>query len=84
MLEQLELGEHLFPCFRGPTRVPCNRVNLGSGRASFGGTSTAEAGTIQLEFRQLARATNMSKFEVFLTFGVSMWYATVAARWHCL
>jgi hypothetical protein len=59
----LELGNRLYPCFSGPTKVPCNRVNLRTGRGSFIEISTAETGTIQLEFRDLARTVEDNKFE---------------------
>ncbi len=61
---QLELGNQLYPCFSGPTKIPCTRINLRSGRGSFIEISTAEAGTIQLEFRDLARSAKQPKFEV--------------------
>ena len=63
---QLDLGQHLYPCFSGPTKIPCTRINLKTGRGSFIEISTAEAGTIQLEFRDLARSANQPKFEVRL------------------
>jgi len=63
-LLQLELGEALYPCFTGMTKVPCNRINMKRGSPSFIEISTAETGTIQLEFRDLSRASNITKFEV--------------------
>jgi len=59
----LELGNRLYPCFSGPTKIPCNRVNLKTGKGSFIEISTAETGTIQLEFRDLARAAKQTQFE---------------------
>ena len=53
-----------MPCFNGPTHVPCNRVNLETGHGSFFEISTAEAGTLQLEFKDLARSSKQNKFEV--------------------
>lgn len=59
----LELGNRLFPCFNGPTKVPCNRINMRTGKSNFIEISTAETGTLQLEFRALARAVQDNKFE---------------------
>ncbi len=67
---QLELGNRLYPCFSGPTKVPCNRINLRTGRGSFIEISTAETGTIQLEFRDLARVVEDNKFEVRIMYDV--------------
>ena len=64
LLLQLELGQGLYPCFNGPTKIPCNRINMKRARASFIEISTAESGTIQLEFRALARASGQDKYEV--------------------
>ena len=59
------LGEKLFPCLdKGPTSIPCNRINMVRARPSFITISTAETGTIQLEFRDLARVKNEEKYEV--------------------
>lgn len=56
----------LFPCFGGLTRVPCNRINMKRGTPSFIEISSAETGSIQLEFRDLSRSAGTSKFEVRL------------------
>ena len=40
-----------------------------TGRGSFIEISTAEAGTIQLEFRDLARSSKQPKFEVNIGLG---------------
>ena len=69
---QLDLGQHLYPCFSGPTKIPCTRINLKSGRGSYIEISTAEAGTIQLEFRDLARSANEPKYEVS-EWTIEMW-----------
>jgi len=53
-----------MPCFTGTTAVPCNRINIPRGQPSFIEISTAEVGSIQLEFRDLSRSSNDSKFEV--------------------
>jgi len=61
---QMKLGEALMPCFTGVTAVPCNRINMRRKQPSFVEISTAEAGSIQLEFRDLSRSSNNSQFEV--------------------
>jgi hypothetical protein len=58
------LGEHLMPCFNGASKVPCSVINLKRAYPSFFDISTAECGTIQLEFRALARAVYEMKYEV--------------------
>ncbi len=63
-VDQHDLADRLFPCFGGKTPVPCNRINLKTGRPSFIDISTAESGTIQLEFRDLSRSKGMPKYEV--------------------
>ena len=57
-----------MPCFRGPTHIPCNRVNLHTGNGNFMEISTAESGTIQLEFRDLAQSTKKSEYAVSVHF----------------
>lgn len=59
-----ELGDKFAPCFRGVTKIPCNRINLKKQEASFIEISTAESGSIQLEFTDLSRSTNDSTYEV--------------------
>lgn len=59
-----DLADRLYPCFGGKTKVPCNRINLKSGRPSFIDISTAESGTIQLEFRDMARSSGRTNYEV--------------------
>jgi mannosyl-oligosaccharide alpha-1,2-mannosidase len=63
LMEAIRLGEALFPCFSGITKIPCNRINMKRQQPSFIQISTAEAASIQLEFRDLARSTKQSKFE---------------------
>ena len=63
-LFQAELGELLFPCFGGTSKIPCNRINMKKHQPSFIEISTAETGSIQLEFRELGRKLNQSRFEV--------------------
>ena len=61
---QIELGNKFDPCFKGTTPIPCNRINLKRQAPSFIEISTAETGSIQLEFRDLSRSSNDSKYEV--------------------
>ena len=62
---QVELGEKLMPCFRSTnSKIPCNRINLERGAPQFTDISTAEVGTIQLEFRDLSRVSKNQKYEV--------------------
>ncbi|KAK2159061.1 hypothetical protein LSH36_159g03014 [Paralvinella palmiformis] len=61
-----DLGNKLYPCLSGPTNIPCNRINLKRSRPHFLEISTAEVGTIQLEFRDLSRSVSDEKFEVLL------------------
>ena len=64
-IKQTRLGEALMPCFTGgETVIPCNRINMWRGQPSFIEISTAEAGSVQLEFRDLSRSSNDSRFEV--------------------
>ena len=65
---QRKLGDALMPCFTGTTAIPCNRINIPRRQPSFVEISTAEVGSIQLEFRDLSRSSNDSKFEVFSRF----------------
>jgi len=65
---QTMLGEALRPCFTGETFIPCNRINMWRGQPSFIEISTAEASSIQLEFRDLSRSTNDSQLEVYILY----------------
>lgn len=60
----IELGTKFSPCFGGVTRVPCNRINLKRFQPTFVDISTAESGSIQLEFRDLSRSSNDTSFEM--------------------
>ncbi|XP_073974597.1 alpha-Mannosidase class I b [Rhodnius prolixus] len=64
----IDLGERLLPCFtRSPSPIPYSDVNLASHNAHsprWGpDSSTSEVTTLQLEFRDLSRASNQPKFE---------------------
>lgn len=64
-MPQVELSDKLYPCLHeGPSKIPCNRVNLKRAAPRFTEISTAEVGTIQLEFRAVSRAANEPKYEV--------------------
>ena len=58
-----ELGEVLMPCFNGPTAIPCRVLHMKGPSPRYQEISTAESGTIQLEFRDLSRSTKKSKYE---------------------
>lgn len=68
---QRDLGERLMPAFRSPSGIPFSDVNLGTGTAHppewSHYSTTAEVSTVQLEFRELSRATNDPQFEVSFT-----------------
>jgi endoplasmic reticulum Man9GlcNAc2 1,2-alpha-mannosidase len=59
----VELGDRLMPVFDSPSGVPWSMVNLGQrkgipDRDNNGLSSTAEAGTLQLEFKYLSYLTD--------------------------
>ena len=64
----MELGLLLVPCFRTASGVPYSDVNLGTRKAHppkwNADSTTSEVTTIQLEFRDLSRATGDPMFEV--------------------
>jgi len=64
---QLVLGQILLPCFNVSTSkaVPCRRMNLKRHMPYFMDTNTAEAGTLQLELRDLSRSSGFLVYEVF-------------------
>ncbi|XP_004536075.1 endoplasmic reticulum mannosyl-oligosaccharide 1,2-alpha-mannosidase [Ceratitis capitata] len=65
--KSLELGNRMLPCFLSPSGIPFSDVNLGSMSAHSPkwspDSSTSEVTTIQLEFRDLSRSTNISIYE---------------------
>ncbi|XP_014241959.1 endoplasmic reticulum mannosyl-oligosaccharide 1,2-alpha-mannosidase isoform X3 [Cimex lectularius] len=68
LIKAKDLGERLLPCFtKSPSPIPFSDVNLASHNAHsprWGpDSSTSEVTTLQLEFRDLSRATNDDKFE---------------------
>ncbi|XP_069364898.1 endoplasmic reticulum mannosyl-oligosaccharide 1,2-alpha-mannosidase-like [Maniola hyperantus] len=62
-----DLGERLMAAFSSPSGIPYSDVNLGTRTAHAPEWShystTAEVTTVQLEFRELSRATNNPVFE---------------------
>ncbi|KAH8342045.1 hypothetical protein KR059_010090 [Drosophila kikkawai] len=62
-----ELGNRLLPAFLSPSSIPYSDVNLGDLSAHAPkwspDSSTSEVTTIQLEFRDLSRSTNISIYE---------------------
>lgn len=67
MLIQVDLANRLMPCFNSPSGIPYSDVNLGTMKAHSPkwspDSSTSEVTTIQLEFRDLARATGDQNYE---------------------
>ena len=63
---QEQLADKLRPCMTRSTHIPCMSVNLHTTEATFDRTNLASVGSVQLEFRALARATNKKPWEVRL------------------
>ena len=60
---QVELGRQLLPAFDTPSDIPTSRVTLNSGKNMKQYITVAEAGTLQLEFRDLSRASGDPVFK---------------------
>lgn len=62
-----ELGRRLMPCFDTPSGIPYSDINLSTMKAHSPkwspDSSTSEATTLQLEFRDLALSTGDNSFE---------------------
>lgn len=63
----IDLADRLLPAFDSPSKIPFASINLHSGepvKAHFnaGASSTAEATTLQLEFKYLAQITGKKKY----------------------
>jgi len=63
-----DLGARLFKSFKNPTGIPWGRVNLATGKTSNlnwapADAITAEFGTLQIEFRLLARWTGRREYK---------------------
>ncbi|ALC46198.1 CG11874 [Drosophila busckii] len=67
LVKSVELGNRLLPSFQSPSGIPYSDVNLGDLSAHSPkwspDSSTSEVTTIQLEFRDLSRSTNVSIYE---------------------
>lgn len=65
---QVDLGDRLMAAFSSPSGIPYSDVNLGTRVAHAPEWShystTAEVTTVQLEFRELSRASNNPTYEV--------------------
>lgn len=63
----VDLGNRLLPCFNSPSGIPYSDVNLKQMIAQsptwLPDSSTSEVTTLQLEFRDLSRASRNSSFE---------------------
>ncbi|XP_030369878.1 endoplasmic reticulum mannosyl-oligosaccharide 1,2-alpha-mannosidase [Scaptodrosophila lebanonensis] len=66
-----ELGNRLLPSFLSPSGIPYSDVNLGDLSAHAPkwspDSSTSEVATIQLEFRDLSRSTNVPIYETMVS-----------------
>ncbi|GMM27534.1 mannosyl-oligosaccharide 1,2-alpha-mannosidase [Martiniozyma asiatica (nom. inval.)] len=60
----VQLGNRLLSAFDSSLGLPASEINLKTGMASYSaqGISTAEAGSLQLEFKYLANITGESQF----------------------
>jgi hypothetical protein len=63
-----DLGKRLFHAFDNPTGIPYGQVNLATGLPSNigwtgGNAITAEFGTLQIEFRMLARLSGIHEYK---------------------
>eukprot|EP01039_Chlorochromonas_danica_P009873 gene9873-10919_t len=62
-----ELADRLLPAFNTPTGIPLSHVNLNSGAGGGGWAGSnavlSELGTLQLEFRYLAKQVGDSKYD---------------------
>lgn len=62
-----DLGDRLFKAFDTPSGLPMGQVSLSSGKLrnigwAGGNAISAEAGTLQIEFRYLAKMTNKEEY----------------------
>lgn len=60
---QVQLGNRLLPAFDTPSDIPSNTVSLGTGQHRGTTITVAEAGSLQLEFRDLSRVSGDPKFK---------------------
>ena len=64
---QKQLGDGLIWCVKGPRKIPCRLMNIKRESPNFEDISLAEIGTIQLEFKELARQTGNATYKVVST-----------------
>ena len=64
---QKQLGDGLIWCVKGPRKIPCRLMNIKRESPNFEDISLAEIGTIQLEFKELARQTGNATYKVVWT-----------------
>lgn len=61
--KSIDLANRLLPAFNTASGIPYEKVNLQTGRSNnYGPSSTAEVGTLQLEFKYLAYLSNNSTY----------------------
>ncbi|KAI0230855.1 Endoplasmic reticulum mannosyl-oligosaccharide 1,2-alpha-mannosidase [Lamellibrachia satsuma] len=58
-----QLANKLRPCMSEKSHIPCASVNLHNTESNYDQTNLASVGSLQLEFRALARATNNRTWE---------------------
>lgn len=72
---QIDLGDRLLPCFDSPSGIPFSDINLSTMKAHSPkwspDSSTSEVTTLQLEFRDLSRSTDDTKYEEVKKIGFS-------------
>lgn len=68
MTLQKDLGTRLMPAFNTPSKIPYSDVNIGKGTAHpprwTSDSTVAEVTSIQLEFRELSRLTQDTRYQV--------------------
>jgi endoplasmic reticulum Man9GlcNAc2 1,2-alpha-mannosidase len=62
LTKAIDLGDRLLGAFSSSSGIPYGYVDLGSKRGLAGTTSTAEATTLQLEFKYLSYLTDNEKY----------------------
>lgn len=68
----LDLADRMLPSFETPTGIPLSDANLGARKgfgdmANGGAASTAEATTLQLEFKYLSYISSDEKYWIAVT-----------------
>ncbi|CDQ64629.1 unnamed protein product [Oncorhynchus mykiss] len=69
-----DIGTRLMPAFNTPSKIPYSDVNIGKGTAHpprwTSDSTVAEVTSIQLEFRELSRLTQDTRYRVIFTSNV--------------